>query len=161
VTPFESIVAPGSYDARVNNLHRTLKTLAPRDCPVTNRFTPGLYSREILMPAGTVIVSRVHKTEHQYCVLSGKVAVATPDGRTEILRAGHVGITHPGTRRVLWTLEDTRWVTFHPTTTTDLEKLQEELTETPDVGEAMRDPESMRLLDQLQADFCKPKEIQQ
>lgn len=111
-----------------------LAALPPAECPVQHRFTPGLYAREIFMPAGAMVVSRVHKTEHPYVVLSGRALVYVEGIGVADLRAGHVGITTPGTRRVLYMVEDTRWITFHPTPETDLEKLQEELTETPDVS---------------------------
>lgn len=119
---------------RVDRVHHALARLPAVDCPVKNRFTPGLYSREIFMPAGTGIVSRVHKTEHQFVVLTGRARVWTEDGGIVELSAGHVGITKPGTRRVLFILENCRWITFHPTTTTDVAALQEELTWTPDVS---------------------------
>jgi quercetin dioxygenase-like cupin family protein len=119
---------------RVDLIQRFLADCPPAECPVTNRFTPGLYSREIFMPAGTAIVSRVHKTEHQFAVLAGEALVWTEKGGVERLKAGHVGITKPGTRRVLYIPKDCRWVTFHPTNETDLQKLQDELTETPDVS---------------------------
>lgn len=91
-----------------------LDNLAPVHMPVTHRFTPGLYAREILMPAGTVLTSQIHETEHPYVVLSGRVRVAVPGGEPVILGAGHVGITKPGTRRALYIEEECRWITFHP-----------------------------------------------
>ena len=36
------------------------------DFPTFHRFTPGLYSRTVLLRAGESAVSRVHKTEHQF-----------------------------------------------------------------------------------------------
>jgi hypothetical protein len=120
---------------RVDVAQRLLADLPPAELPLIHRFTPGLYSREIFMPKGTMIVSRVHKTEHPYAVLQGKALVWCPDAEdAEVLAAGHIGITMAGTRRVLYILEDCRWVTFHPTKETDLAKLQDELTETPDVS---------------------------
>jgi mannose-6-phosphate isomerase-like protein (cupin superfamily) len=103
------------------------------EMPLTHRFTPGLYVREIFMPKGTVVISRVHKTEHPYAVLQGRASVWVDGGIVEC-RAGDIGVTKPGTRRVLLILEDCRWATFHPTGETDLKKLEEQLTETPDVS---------------------------
>lgn len=93
------------------------------DLPVTHRWTPGMYSREIFMPATferagqiyhTVLTSKIHKTEHQFVVISGRAEVYVPGVGVEVLEAGHVGITKPGTRRVLLIHEDCRWITFHP-----------------------------------------------
>ncbi len=81
--------------------------------PVIHRFTPGMYIREIFMPAGSLLTSKIHNTEHPYVISKGKVSVWTGDDGVVTLKAPHTGITKPGTRRVLFTHEDTTWVTFH------------------------------------------------
>lgn len=131
---------------QVDMIQRGLEAFPPADCPVVNRFTPGLYAREIFMPAGTAVVSRRHKTEHPFVVLSGRALVWTEETGVIELKAGQVGITKPGTRRVLYLPEDTRWITFHPTMTTDMDALQAELTETPDVSEIEMGPAEESIL---------------
>lgn len=115
-----------TYHETVDALHRRLLAMPPRECPLTHRFTPGLYSREIFMPRKTAVISHVHKTRHQYAVMRGRVMVWT-DGKFEDIVAPFVGVTEPGTRRVLYVVEDTVWITFHPTTETDMAKLEDEL----------------------------------
>lgn len=88
--------------------------LVPIELPLTHRFTPGCYSREIFMPAGARLTSKIHASEHHYVVLEGRAKVYIPGGGTEVVEAGQVGITQPGTRRLLYIEEDCRWVTFHP-----------------------------------------------
>jgi len=83
------------------------------DLPLKHAFTPNMYIREIFMPAGTLLTSKIHNTEHPYVVLSGSVRVNIPGVGVKILKAGHNGITEKGTRRVLFIEEDCRWVTFH------------------------------------------------
>lgn len=87
----------------------------PVDCPLTHTFVPGMYIREIFMPAGTIVTSLIHLTEHPYFILKGKVNVFSENDATQFLEAGHSGITKPNTRRVLNVVEDTVWVTCHPT----------------------------------------------
>lgn len=87
--------------------------------PVVHRFTPGLYIRQISMPSGAVVLSKVHLTEHPFVVSKGRVTVWTEDGQREDLEAPHIGVTVPGTRRLLVVHEDTIWTTFHPTDLTD------------------------------------------
>jgi hypothetical protein len=84
-------------------------------CPVTHRFTPGLYIREIFIPAGTLLTSAIHKTEHPFVVSVGVIRVHSGDDAPETFEAPYLGITKPGTRRLLLALEDTVWTTFHPT----------------------------------------------
>lgn len=84
------------------------------EMPLTHRFTPGLYVREIFMPAGTIVVSRIHKTQHPFVISKGDCEVWSPGTGWQRLRAPHTGITLPGTQRLLLIHEDTIWTTFHP-----------------------------------------------
>lgn len=81
--------------------------------PLVHRFTEGMYIREIFMPAGSVWTSKIHKTEHPYVVSYGKVAVSIDAKEWHHITAPYTGITKPGTRRVLYILEDCIWTTFH------------------------------------------------
>lgn len=119
---------------QVDVLQYMMGKLPEAELPLKHRFTPGLYTREIFMPAGSLVISRIHKTTHPYVVTQGRAMVWTEEGGVVEIVAPHVGITEPGTRRVLFIKEDCRWLTFHPTTETDLDKLQAELTDTPDVS---------------------------
>jgi len=65
------------------------------------------------MPAGSLITSKVHKTEHPYIVSYGKVAVSIDSNDWDEITAPYTGITKPGTRRVLYIIEDCIWTTFH------------------------------------------------
>ena len=89
--------------------------LDPVDCPLRHLFTPGLYSREIFIPKGTLLTSQIHKTCHPFTISKGKVSVWIDGGDEVILEAPHTGVTYPGTRRVLYTHEDVIWTTYHPT----------------------------------------------
>jgi hypothetical protein len=99
------------------------------ELPTTHRFTPGLYIREVTLKAGVIYTTRTHKTEHPFVISSGRVTVFHEDGSRRELRAPHTGITPVGARRVILTLEDTVWTTFHPTQETNLDKLEELLVE--------------------------------
>lgn len=83
------------------------------NCPLNHRFTEGLYVREIFMPAGSLIVSKIHKTQHQYFVLKGAVSVWIDEGEEIYIEAPYIGVTEPGTRRVLYIWEDCIWATAH------------------------------------------------
>jgi hypothetical protein len=113
----------------VDRLQSNLAALPQVDCPLVHRFTPGLYVREIFMPKGTLIISKLHKTEHPYVVSKGHARVWTEEAGVVDIRAPHCGITKPGTRRVLLIVEDCVWTTFHPTTETDVDKIEEQIIE--------------------------------
>lgn len=86
------------------------------DCPLVHRFTDGMYIREISMPKDSLITSKIHKTNHPFTISKGKVAVSIDGGEWEEFEAPYTGITHSGTRRVLFIIEDCIWTTYHPLT---------------------------------------------
>lgn len=130
---------PNSEHQRIDALEQRMLSAAPVVyLPLIHRFTPGLYIREIFMPAGTLLTSKIHRQEHPYVVLSGRVSVWIPGVGVQTFTGGHVGITKPGTRRVLYIHEDTRWITFHPSGETDLEKIEAELIEPRELEDGTR-----------------------
>ena len=83
------------------------------DCPLNHYFTPKLYVRQILMPAGALITSEVHKTCHPFRVMQGTLYVQIDNGEWEKIQAPYAGVTKIGTRRVLYIEQDCAWETFH------------------------------------------------
>ena len=96
-------------------------------CPLVHRFTPGLYIREIFMPAGSLITSARHLTCHPFVVSKGDVSVYVEGVEVDRYKAPYTGITHPGTRRLLYIHEDTVWTTFHVTDKTDPDEIVMEI----------------------------------
>jgi quercetin dioxygenase-like cupin family protein len=97
------------------------------DCfPLKHTFVPGMYIREITMPAGALLTSKIHKMEHPYFILRGDVSVLTEKGVVR-LKTGFSGITPAGTKRLLYCHEETVWVTVHRTDSTDLKLIEEEV----------------------------------
>lgn len=82
-------------------------------------FTPGLYGRTIFMPANSLVTSRIHRTEHQFVLAKGSCSVWVDGTGWVRMEAPWLGITKPGTRRVLLIHEDCVWTTFHATKITD------------------------------------------
>ena len=83
-------------------------------CPVTHHWAPGMYAREILLPAGVLIVGKIHRHAHVNTVVRGHVWVATEAGLHEIV-GPHTFTSDPGTKRVVLALQETVWITYHPT----------------------------------------------
>lgn len=75
-------------------------------------FCNGVYIKELLVPAGTLMVGKVHKTEHLVVMTCGDVSVMTPD---KIFRlTGHnVFNSSAGMKRVGYFHEDTMWMNVH------------------------------------------------
>jgi mannose-6-phosphate isomerase-like protein (cupin superfamily) len=106
-----------------------IASFPPVECPVTHRFVPGLYCREIFMPAGTVVTSKIHKTQHFYIILEGS-GIIHLNGKAEPYEAsGKICVTEPGTRRAIAVLTDTRWATFHVHDSQDLGEIENDIIE--------------------------------
>jgi hypothetical protein len=92
-----------------------------------HRFVFGLYQREIILPGGVpggyVHTTKIHRSEHAFVVLTGAAEVYSPEGLT-LIRAPHVGVTYPGTRRVIRNFVETRWMTLHVLTPEEEEMRQ-------------------------------------
>jgi len=99
------------------------------ECPVTHRFAPGVYLREIFMPANTRVIGKIHKTEHFNILIQGACLIVHDDGRREILQAPMTFVSKAGVQKVLLILEDMIWQTVHVTPEIDLAKLESELIE--------------------------------
>lgn len=84
------------------------------DEDLTHRFVGGIYIRELRLPAGTVGVSLIHKTENPFVIQAGRVLTFSPAGGVVELCAGDSGVSEPGQRRVGVVLEDLVWTSFHP-----------------------------------------------
>ncbi|MEK9751431.1 MAG: hypothetical protein VW236_07755, partial [Flavobacteriaceae bacterium] len=96
------------------------------DLEAFHHFAKGVYIRELFMPAGSIVTSKIHKTEHFALVLSGVVTVVQEDGE-RLIEAPYMQITKPGTKRALYVHEDTVWITIHPTSATTVEEVEEEI----------------------------------
>lgn len=101
------------------------------EIPLKHLFTPGLYVREIFIPKGTVLTSKLHKTEHPFMVSMGCISVFTEAEGEVMIKAPYTGVTKPGTRRIIYAHEDTFFTTFHPNPDNceDLEELESRIIE--------------------------------
>jgi len=102
--------------------------------PVKHTFADGCYVREIFNPAGEVLVTKIHKKEHPFFLMSGKMSILTDDGVVH-LEGPHHGITKPGTKRIIYTHTDCVFVTVHATNKTSVEEVEEEV-----IAESFNDP---------------------
>jgi hypothetical protein len=102
-----------SVNKRIDSLQAAMELLPEVECPLIHTFTPGLYTRSILMPPDTLIVSKIHKTRHPFIVSKGVAFVKVNGEGWQKIEAPFVGVTEPGTRRILYIKEATIWSTCH------------------------------------------------
>lgn len=119
--------AVASFVDQIAVIAEHCKAMPQVDCPVEHQFAPGVYLRTIFMPADTIVIGKVHKTEHFNIVSQGSAVLVHMDGTRETLSAPCSFVSRPNVHKVLYILEDMIWSTIHPTHETDLDVLEAEL----------------------------------
>ena len=95
-------------------------------CRITHYHAPGLYGREMWMPADCLITGKIHKTEH-ICILSkGRVTVAN-GGESVTYDAPATIISKVGAKRAIYAHEESVWTNFHATELADPEEIEDEI----------------------------------
>lgn len=107
----------------IDRLEALLLKAPQAEITIVNRFTPGLYIREMRQPAHTVVVSMLHKTHHPYTISGGAALVFEPETGLRFLSAPYTGVTKPGTKRVIYAPTDLVWSIYIPTTKTDVDEI--------------------------------------
>lgn len=93
------------------------------DCPLVHHFGPGIYVREVLMPAGTLVVGHCHKLPHLNVFLSGSLALLDDAGGFKVLHAPFLFVSPPG-RKMAWTITDCVWQNVVATEETDIDAIE-------------------------------------
>ena len=88
-------------------------------------FADGVYCREMHIPAGHVVVGKIHKHEHINFISKGRVTVITELGGIEEHTAPCTLVSPAGVKRLLITHEDTIWSVVHVTQERDLKKIED------------------------------------
>jgi hypothetical protein len=97
--------------------------------PVENLFTDGLYMRRVKLEKGSLVTSKVHKTQHPFMIMQGCVLVWDAGCKeASLIFAPYVGVTEPNTRRMVYVVEDCDWITCHPNhDNIDLQKMEDKI----------------------------------
>ena len=95
-------------------------------------FNGGMYCRKVFRPAGTIIVGKIHKSDHLFMCTSGEIIAWSEKGMIT-LKAGDVVESKAGTKRVTLAVVDSIGVTVHKTDKTDLDEIEAELIEPEEV----------------------------
>lgn len=95
---------------------------------IVHHFAPGLYAREMRLPKGAFISSKVHKFPGLSILSKGSMALYMDDGTTQIVHEGFHIVAPAGARRAAIALEDVVWTCMHPTDETDVDKIEAHFT---------------------------------
>lgn len=89
-------------------------------------FAPGVYGRKMTIPKGLCVVGKIHKHAHLNVITKGVIKVVTEFGE-DIYTGPRIWVSEPGTKRAVYALEDTEWMTIHhnPSDTTDIREIED------------------------------------
>ncbi len=93
------------------------------DCPVLHHFGPGVYIREVRMPANSLILGHKHRNAHTNILVQGRLKFLNEGGEVVELVAPAVLTSNPG-RKLAYIIEDTIWQNVYATDEQDVEKLE-------------------------------------
>jgi hypothetical protein len=83
------------------------------ELPLKHSFAPGVYAREMEIPAGTLLIGKIHKHRHHNFLMKGEIIVITESEGIKLLQAPLMIVSEPGTQRVGYAITDTTWTTIH------------------------------------------------
>ena len=92
---------------------------------VKHHFAPGVYAREALLPAGSVVVGKTHKTKHLNIISQGHCTVHSM-GEIKEIHGPYTFVSEAGAKKAVYSHTDVIWTTIHVTNETDLKKIERE-----------------------------------
>lgn len=110
----------------IGNVEKIMKTLDGQiEIPIAHHFSKGIYAREMQMPAGALLVGKIHKHENLSILSAGEVSVLSQDGIMRF-KAPYTFVATAGAKRVIYAHSDAVWTVIHGTDEKDVEKIEEE-----------------------------------
>ncbi len=123
-----------STKQQIDRLEALIIDMPPVETTLSHQFEDGIYMRELTIPAGTLCTSKTHKTNNLFFIFYGEILVWDENSKWEHISAIYKGRTKIGTKRIIYAVEDTLWVTVHPNfdNCRDIEELESRLYENCD-----------------------------
>jgi len=97
------------------------------EAPVTHNFSDGVYVRELFIPADSWIMGKRHRYETCNILLKGKLSLYVGPGiPAKTIEAPLIFNSKPGVKKFAYAHTDTIFLNIHPTTETDVDKIEQE-----------------------------------
>ena len=122
----------------IQKLQGVCSTLPQVETEAKHYFAPGVYGRELFMPAGVLIIGKIHRVSHLVVMAYGDVSVYTEGHPVRRMRGYNAFVSDAGAKRVIYPHADTLWITAHGTAKTDLDDIEAEIIE-PDNEDAIKE----------------------
>jgi hypothetical protein len=137
-----------AFEEKVERIESIGMNYPQAPCPVIHRFGPGVYIREVKIPAGVFAIGHHQNFEHMNIFLSGRLTMLNEDGTTTEMIAPVTYVAKPG-RKISFSHEDVVWINVYATDEQDIEKLEKHyLTKSASWLEAAAVKKQVQLLQQ-------------
>jgi quercetin dioxygenase-like cupin family protein len=113
---------------RVQTLQEVMLKLEPCEFETEHTFHGGIYCREVKLDAGTIIVGKVHKSEHFLYIIYGEMELTINDA-VEYVVGPRLIVGNPGDKRALFAITDVMFTNVHKTDATNTADAEQELIE--------------------------------
>lgn len=115
---------------KFDQLEARIAELPRVEMELIHHFAPGVYVRELRIPAGTAFTGKIHKTKHVLILAAGECTLHDQEnGGTKRIKSPFCFVSEVGAHRAGFTHEDCVFITVHPTQETDLAKIEDEVIE--------------------------------
>ena len=99
-------------DKEYNIVHNNGNIVEVDEIPITHEFADQIYIRKMIMQPQQMVLGAVHKQEHLWFLLKGKVNIQE-SGETLDHIAPCYTITKPGAQRVIYAHEESVFINVH------------------------------------------------
>jgi len=118
----QAIINP--HDNTLALVESKLLDLPQDSASVTHRFGPGIYIREVFLPAGSLVIGHRHKVAHSNVMLKGKMAAVVSEEKIVEMQAPLFYTSGPG-RKFVYVIEDVVFQNIWATGETNIDKLED------------------------------------
>jgi len=112
---------------KINVIEDEMRKHPQVDLPLKHYFSPGVYARELFIPAGTLLTGKIHKYMNLNILSAGEMAVMTGDEMKRV-KAPFTVVSPPGTKRIAYAFTDCVWTTILGTEETDPDLIEDKFT---------------------------------
>ena len=107
---------------KVFAIEARMRQMPPVELTLRHFFSPGVYARELTIPAGVLLTGEIHKYQQLNILSKGTISVLLEDGIHKI-EAPFTVVSPPGTKRIAYAHTDCVWTTILGTYETEVDKI--------------------------------------
>ena len=98
------------------------------EIPIKHSFADQLYIRQMDMKAGHIVIGAIHNHKHVWFLMSGRVIINNNGDIIEHVAPCYT-ISEPGSKRLIYAVEDSTFVNVHknPSNTQDIDQLEKDI----------------------------------